>query len=257
MTASFPVPANPRAALLNDGWFRDCPASFQDALIAYARCHRLSAGEHLFVGGMKDGDLYCVLSGSLCVQASDIEGETPVLAMLEPCQWFGELSLVDHLPRSHDAIADTDAVVLCVPRTRIEDWLARHPAHWRDIARLAVGKLRMAHQVVGQEVGRPLAARVARRLCNLAHGCGFDTHQPRHHLRLTQEQLARMLGTTRSGVNKVLREFEQQGLVRLHYGEIELLQPSTLRERATVVELVDWNKDSRPALRMPPPRREP
>jgi hypothetical protein len=79
MTASLPVPPDVRNTLLNDGWFRDCPAPFQDALIAYARCHRLAAGEHLFERGMKDGDLYCILSGSLCVQASDVEGETPVL----------------------------------------------------------------------------------------------------------------------------------------------------------------------------------
>jgi len=234
MPASFPTPTDIRTALLSDGWFRHCSASFQDALIAHSRCHRLSVGEHLFAQGMKDGDLYCVLSGSLCVQASNIEGEATVLTVLEPCHWFGELSLVDRLPRSHDAIADTAAVVLCVPRVKIEDWLSRHPIHWRDIARLAVGKLRMTHQVVGHELGRSLSERVARRLWHLAQGCSYDTKQPRHNLRLTQEQLARMLGTTRSGINKVLRDFEQQGLVRLHYGEIELLEPIALRERATV-----------------------
>lgn len=219
-----------RTVLLCDDWFRSCPVALQDALIARARRHRLSAGEHLFVRGMKDGDLCCVLSGALYVETSDANGDLATLTVLENCHWFGELSLIDRSPRLLDAVADSDAVVLRVPRAQLEDWLAGHPAHWRDIARLVANKLRMAYQVVGSELGRPLSERVRRRLLHLAQGCGEGTRQPRRHLRLTQEQLARMLGTARPGVNKVLREFEQQGLIRLHYGEIELLEPAALKD---------------------------
>jgi CRP/FNR family cyclic AMP-dependent transcriptional regulator len=64
--------------------------------------------------------------------------------VLEPCHWFGELALIDGLPRSHDAVADTDSLVWCVPQAPLEAWLEARPRHWREIAQLASGKLRLA-----------------------------------------------------------------------------------------------------------------
>lgn len=232
------VPAEIRSALLSDDWFRSCPPRLQDALIVHARERRLMAGEYLFTRGMNDADLYCVLAGSLCVQSVDLEGEgeIPVLVVLQPYHWLGELSLIDGTPRSHDALAETDVTVLRVPRAALEAWLAANPEQWRDIARLAAGKLRIAYRVMDVEMRRPLTERVARRLWLVAHGWGSRSNQPRHRIRLSQDQLARMLGTTRSGVNKALRELERQGTMRLHYGEIELLDLAALRRGAIVTE---------------------
>lgn len=222
-------PADIRTALLSDDWFRSCPPPLQDALIVHARERRLVPGEYLFIRGTCDGDLYCVLAGSLCVQSVDDEGEMPVLVVLEPYHWFGELSLIDGTPRSHDALAETEVTVLRVPRAALESWLVSNPEHWRDIARLAAGKLRIAFRLMDEELRRPLVERVARRLWLVAHGWGYRSSEPRHRIRLSQDQLARMLGTTRSGVNKALRELERQGLMRLHYGEIELTDLVGLR----------------------------
>lgn len=229
MIESDVITAHLRGALLSDDWFRGCAPRLQDALIAHARHVRLQPGEHLFLRGTRDCDLYCVLSGSLCVQSAGDDGEMPVLVVLEPYHWLGELSFIDQVPRSHDAVADTEVTVLRVAHAGLQDWLAHHPAHWRDIARLASGKLRIAYRLMDEEMRRPLAERVGRRLWLVAHGWGYRTTAPQRRIRLSQDQLARMLGTSRSGINKVLREFEQHGLVRLHYGEIELLQPAALR----------------------------
>lgn len=223
------MPLDTRTPLLSDDWFRGCPTALQDALIAHARRTRLAPGEHLFLRGTRDFDLYCVLSGSLCVQSAGVEGEMPVLVVLEPCHWFGELSFIDQIPRSHDAVADTEVTLLRVPHAGLQDWLARHPVHWRDIARLATGKLRIAYRLMDEEMRRPLAERVGQRLWLVAHGWGHRTTEPHRRIRLSQDQLARMLGTSRSGVNKVLRDLEQQGLIRLRYGEIELLRLAELR----------------------------
>jgi CRP/FNR family transcriptional regulator, cyclic AMP receptor protein len=232
------VPAEIRAALLSDDWFRSCPPRLQDALIVHARERHLRPGEHLFMRGMSDGDLYCVLAGSLCVQSVDIEGEgeIPVLVVLEPYHWLGELSLIDRTPRSHDALAETEVTVLRVPRAALEIWLAANPEHWRDIARLAAGKLRIAFRLMDVELRRPLTERVARRLWLIAHGWGYRSNEPRHRIRLSQDQLARMLGTTRTGVNKALRDLERQGVMRLHYGEIEVLDLVALRRGAAAPE---------------------
>lgn len=211
-----------RHRLCTHDWFRGCSVALQDALIAHGRERRLQAGQHLFHQGSADGGLYAVLGGSISVQALDPQDETPVLLVLEPCHWFGELTLIDGLPRSHDAVADTDSLVWCVPRAPLHAWLEAHPSHWREIAQLAAGKLRIAFQIFDREVRSPMTERVARRLRLASLGWGWRRDAPRDQLRLSQEQLARMLGTSRSSVNKSLRELECLGAIALHYGAIEL-----------------------------------
>lgn len=211
-----------RYRLRTNDWFRGCTDTLQDALIAHGRERRLCAGEPLFRQGSADGGLYAVLGGAISVQALDAPDEAAVLLVLEPCHWFGELALIDGLPRSHDAVADTDSLVWCVPQAPLEAWLEAHPRHWREMARLASGKLRIAFQIFDTEVRSPMTERVARRLRLATLGWGWRRDAPRDQLRLSQEQLARMLGTSRSSVNKSLRELERLGAIALHYGAIEV-----------------------------------
>ncbi len=217
-----------RHRLRTHDWFRGCSEALQNALIAHGRERRLQAGEHLFRQGSADGGLYAVLGGSISVQALDPQDEAPVLLVLEPCHWFGELTLIDGLPRSHDAVADTDSLVWCVARAPLLAWLEAHPQHWREMARLAAGKLRIAFQIFDLEIRSPMTERVARRLRLASLGWGWRRDAPRAQLRLSQEQLARMLGTSLSSVNKSLRELAQQGAVALHYGVIEVRDAALL-----------------------------
>jgi len=228
MTESRPS-SDLQRTLLGDDWFRSCPAALQDALTAHGRERRLVAGEHLFAQGDPGAGLYCVLDGSLTVQSADPEGEMPVLLVIEACHWFGELSFVDGRPRSHDAVADTVSAVWFVPRAALQSWLGDHPRHWLDIARLLAGKLRIMYQVVDEEMRRPMTQRVARRLWLAVKGWGWREHDPRQRLRLSQEQLTRMLGASRSSVNKSLRELEDDGALRLHYAAIEACDLAILR----------------------------
>lgn len=217
-----------RHRLCTHDWFRGCSQALQDALIAHGRERRLQAGEHLFRQGSADGGLYAVLGGTISVQALDPQDETPVLLVLEPCHWFGELTLIDGLPRSHDAVADSDSLVWCVPRAPLHAWLEAHPRHWREIAQLAAGKLRIAFQIFDMEIRSPMTERVARRLRLASLGWGWRRDAPREQLRLSQEQLARMLGTSRSSVNKSLRELERLGAIALRYGVIEVSDKALL-----------------------------
>ena len=219
-----------RAAMQADTWFRNCDSAMQDALLVHGRRRSLLPGEHLFDQGDPGGGLFCVMSGSLTVQSVDAEGQMPVLVVLTPYHWFGELSFTDGQPRSHDAVADLPSVVFCVPREPLLAWLEGHPKHWRDIAMLAVGKLRIVYQVIDEEMRRPLTQRIARRLWLAFHGWGWRRDNPVRSVHWSQDQLARMLGNGRPSVNKSLRELEDSGAIRLRYGTIEVLDSALLRQ---------------------------
>lgn len=229
MHRCLPWPADGLPALATDAWFGACPAAFQRALLADAQLWPLADGQSLFERGAPADGLCCVVEGGLGVGQVHADGQVSLLAWLGPCQWFGEISLIDGLPRTHDAVADGDTVVLVAPREPLLAWLADHPVHWRELARLACRKLRTAFEVMGEPGQWPLPQRLARRLWWLARGYGSRPAAPGQRIRLSQAALAQMLGVSRQSVNPALRLLAARGLIRLHYGEIEVLDPPQLQ----------------------------
>ncbi|MEP6873071.1 MAG: Crp/Fnr family transcriptional regulator [Burkholderiales bacterium] len=210
------------AALGADAWFAQCSAALQDALLAHSRPRRLGPGESLYRQGDAPAHaLYCLLEGAVCVGGATIDGAASLVVYLEPFHWFGDVGLIDGLPRQHDAFADGDSVVLCVALAPFLDWLARHPAHWRDVARLSAYKLRVAYEVVSDPGA--LSQRLARRLWWMAHGFGSRVEQPTCQLKVSQALLAQMMGSSRQSINAALRVLEGEGFVRLHYRGVEVV----------------------------------
>ena len=92
--------------------------------------------------------------------------------------------------------------------------------------------LASAYKVAIDAVSAKLPHRLARRL--LAHGLAVsqDLSRPEVELRISQADLARMLGASRSKVNEELRRLQDAGLIRIGYGRIYLLQEQGLSEIA-------------------------
>lgn len=219
--------------LRSNRWFANCAPALQAQLIAAGRRQRLGDGQALFERGGVPQGLCVVLGGALRVGSLGRDGSASLLAYLEPGQWFGEISLLDGLPRTHDAVAEGPTEVWLLAQTPLQAWLDAHPQHWRDIALLACAKLRMSFGVLEDIAQLPLEARLAKRLVLVARGYDMDgvaAEAPiRPRIRLPQEQLALMLGVSRQTVNKALKSLEAEGLLALHYGEIALLDLTALQ----------------------------
>ena len=221
-----------QAALRTDAWFGSCAPPLQEALLGLGRAGQLAAGERLFTRGASAEGLCCVTAGALRVGALQPDGSESLLGYVEPYQWFGEISLLDGLPRTHDAVADVDTTVWQVPQPELRVWLDANPAHWRDVARLVCTKLRLAFTMLEDIAHLPLEQRLAKRLWLVAHGNGTRPDAPRRQLRLPQEQLALMLGVSRQSANKALRALEDKGVLKLRYGAIELIDVAVLARAA-------------------------
>lgn len=211
------------SALRSHRWFASCPPDLQDALLAGSVNWRLAKGECLFERGYAPDGLCCVTSGAVQIGAVRPDGSQTLLAYLQPYQWFGEVSLLDGLPRTHDAMADQESTVLVVPQTVLHGWLDAHPHHWRDIARLACTKMRLLFAALEDIQHLPLLQRLARHLWVTLHAHGQAQHSARRSLKLSQEQLGQLLGTSRQRVNKSLSEMEEMGIIAVRYSQIDVL----------------------------------
>ncbi len=219
-------------SLLRRGrWFADLDDEIQLALVTAGRVRALKDGARLFSRG-DDGDgLYAVLDGALCITATSESGRELLLTRMEAPTWFGEIAVFDRQPRTHDVIADGDSAVLLVPLAALDALLAERPAFWRDLGLLVSGKLRLAFSALEDAAALPLKPRLVRRLLVLAEGHGERTSGVQRVLDVTQEQLAAMLSSSRQSVNQALKDLEQEGLLRVAYGQITLVDVERLRAR--------------------------
>ncbi len=217
--------------LLRQGhWFAGLPEPLSLALVEMAQVQRLEAGQRLFRRGDKPSGLYAVIEGAVRVGAVSESGKEALLTLVEPPYWFGEISLFDGLPRTHDAFAESASILLLLPQAELLALLERQPQHWRDFALLMSHKLRLAFLALEDMSLLPAAPRLAHRLLLIAENYGEG--EPRQVLHLAQEQLALMLSLSRQTTNQILKDLEAQGIVRLTYGEIEILDRARLRKAA-------------------------
>ncbi|WP_339529279.1 Crp/Fnr family transcriptional regulator [Pseudomonas mucidolens] len=219
--------------LITGHWYSHLPADLQNSLLAAARLRLLTAGQSLFKRGDPPCGVYAVLEGAVRVSAVNAQGKEAVLSLVETPYWFGEICLFDGLPRTHDALAVGPCTLLQVPQASMLKLLDNQPAYWRDMALLMSHKLRLSLINIEQMSLMPALSRLAHRLLMIAEGYGEIEHA-RRLLQLPQEDLAAMLGLSRQTTNALLRTLQQQGIVGLSYGAIEILDLPRLRLAAGI-----------------------
>ena len=219
-----------QARLRQGHWFSGLPTALQEALLTAAQVQPLAAGQVLFRRGDKPCGLYAVVAGGMRIGAVSATGKEALLTLVEAPYWFGEISLFDGQPRTHDAFAESVSTLLWVSQARLLTLLEQQPQYWRDFALLMSQKLRLAFIALEEMSLLPAAPRLARRLLLMAENYGEG--EPRRVLHWPQEQLALMLAISRQTTNQILKELEGQGILRLTYGEIEILDWPRLRQAA-------------------------
>jgi CRP/FNR family transcriptional regulator, cyclic AMP receptor protein len=221
-------PHHYRELLRTGRWFAGLPDDLQTELLDAAVVRTVRGGELLLSRGDASSGLYAVVDGAIRVSGQSEAGKEVLHLTIEPPSWFGELAVIDGLPRTQDATADVASELVHVSQAALDALLAAKPTYWRHIATLLAHKFRLAMLALEDIAQVPPLVRVARRLTMMVEGYGDHTHQ-RRAIDVRQEQLARMLNMSRQTANQLLKELESLGLVRLSYAEIEVIDAAGLR----------------------------
>jgi CRP-like cAMP-binding protein len=232
MVVSKRAPKDCRELLRAGRWFRALPVDLQDRLLAGAKLHAFAADERIFSRGDPPTGLFAVIDGGVRVSSTTDEGKVALLTVVESPAWFGEIAVFDGLERTHDATAEGDTTVLQIPQAALDTLLAAEPRYWRDLALLVTHKLRLTFLVLEEAALLPIAVRLARRLLTMAEGYGEWHDRKSRSVSVKQEQLAAMLAISRQTANQALKRLEAQGVVRLSYGAIEIVDHDALRRAA-------------------------
>ena len=212
-------------------WFGALPLRERRAMLGAAELLRLRPGEMLFRQGDRvppgKGAFYGLVSGSFKISSLREDGKEAILVVLEAGNWFGEISLIDLQPRTHDATAVGEAEVLALPRAAFDELMRRHTFS-QAICRMLAARTRSLYGMVEDATLRSTRARVARRLLLLAHGDATQAADTRAVVPVSQEALAMMLGITRQTLSKELKLLAAHGAITLGYGRIDIELPVLL-----------------------------
>jgi CRP/FNR family transcriptional regulator, cyclic AMP receptor protein len=221
-----------QALLRTDLWFSSLPADMAQWFIDKGRVRKLPHGQHLAFRGAGPDGLYGLLSGGIRMYASGPDGREALVAFLEPPTWFGEVAFFDGLPRSHDMQAEGETCVLHVMQGDLRALVTQSPQHWHHLGVLMALKLRLLLNVLESQSLLPLSGQLAKRLLWMLRTSPQVTKGCPLQLRLKQALLAQAMGVSRQTVNRLLMGLQEQGVLKIRYGVLEVVDVQALADAA-------------------------
>ncbi len=214
--------------------FQDLSPQEMADLAAAAPMRTVPAGTLLWSPHHPHTVLFIVKAGSVCLYRLSPEGRRLTLAVLGPGALFGEMELVGQ--RMGDGFAEAlEPSVLCLMSE--QDVRSMLLADSRITSRIICGlgrRLADVEQRLADTVLKPAPQRLAAVLCQLAEAApetGLLSYRG-PEIRLTHEQIADLVGTTRATTTKLLGDLSDAGLVRLRRGGLVVLDRDRLRAAA-------------------------
>ncbi|MBV9552408.1 MAG: Crp/Fnr family transcriptional regulator [Alphaproteobacteria bacterium] len=208
-----PTPVQKRTLFEGHALFGKLPPADLDALLLHARVEHFAAGRTIFTKGSPGRSMMAILKGSIRISAPSPAGPDIVLTILHAGEIFGEIALLDGQDRTADATAMTDCELLVLDHRDFIPFLERRADLCILLLRLLSQRLRQTDRQVEEVMFGRLDARIAKALLRLAQSA--PPAGDAISLRITQQELAGMVGATRESVNKQLHVWQSEGMVQL------------------------------------------
>jgi CRP-like cAMP-binding protein len=225
-----PVLTIPERSSIDAGsWFSKLSPPLRNDILSRAVVRRIADGAMLSARGAPAEEWCGVAKGAVRVSSVSLSGKQITLTYVEPGTWFGDISLFDGMPRTHDSNAHGETTLLVVRKADFRELLALHSELYEALLRLNCRRLRLLFDTVEDLNTRPLASRLAKQILLLARSYGIaQGDEIRIGLQLAQEDLAQLLGASRQRVNQELKGFERDGAVRIEPTRLVVLSKEKL-----------------------------
>jgi CRP-like cAMP-binding protein len=189
-------------------------------------------GKHQFV--VREGDpgdtFFILVKGSVSVCRIAPDGRETILSILKEGDFFGEMSMFDSSLRSASIKTLTDVEVGAIRQGDFLILLDRNPRIGTALVIALSDRLRAANALIAATTSQDIRARLASLLLNLADQFGERVDNgTRITLRLTNQEMANMIGTTRETVNRTLNRFWDDRLVDMRTAHVVIVEPDRLR----------------------------
>jgi CRP/FNR family cyclic AMP-dependent transcriptional regulator len=179
-------------------------------------CHRrhYPAKSVIIYAGDKPDVLYYIIDGSVSVLIEDSDGHEIVLAYLNKGDFFGEMGLFsEEHNRSAWVRTRTACEVAEISYNKFRQLYADHPDIVFAMATQMAARLRNTSRKVSDLAFMDVTGRVARTMLDLCKQPDAMTHPDGMQIRITRQEIGRIVGCSREMVGRVLKAMEEQGLI--------------------------------------------
>lgn len=188
------------------------PAELEEIALMCTR-KKYPPGAPIIMTDEEEHSFYVVNNGKAIVRAIDPIEQEKVLAILEPGDFFGEMSAIDSEPRSADVVAGNEETeVLAFSQKDFLDLLQNYPSVHLALSREFCRRLRLINHRLSS-VSLPATARVARALITIANEHGKMTKEGLLLPKLTQSEIGKMSDSPRETVNRAFSELKNLGFI--------------------------------------------
>ena len=185
-----------------------------DEFLAHCHRRRYPAKSTLIYAGDKSDSLYYIISGSVTVLIEDDEGREMIVAYLNDGNFFGEMGLFDQQDnRSAWVRAKSECEIAEISYTKFHELTQSHPEFLFSLGEQMAKRLRNTTRKVGDLAFLDVTGRVARTLLDLCKEPDAMTHPDGMQIKITRQEIGRLVGCSREMVGRVLKTLEEQGLV--------------------------------------------
>ena len=201
-------------------------------LIAVAKRRIFRNGEVIFHREDHGQVLYVIKEGKVKISLISPEGQEISLVVFGKGECFGEFAILDGLPRSADAVALERVECYTLQRSDFHKAIMKNPKIAIQVLEVLSKRLRTTDQMIEDLIFLDVYGRVAKKLLDLAdtHGTKVD-NGIRIDVRLTQQELASMVGASRESVNKVMGYFTDKDFISTDKHRITLHRIVELKRR--------------------------
>lgn len=216
------MPQDSDTELYQHGVFQSFPDELKERLRQLSRQQVVEDKDLLYQAGDEPVGLYGVLSGCIKLTGEDTQGNLYLYGIVQPGWWFGEVAAIDGEPHLQTASAMGQTRLALITRGDLLQLLKENPELYRHFTETFCRRLRLAGAFLHESVFLSTSIRLAKQLLRI------HNKRQTQHTKLSQEELAASLGVTRQSIYRVLKEWQQEEWIAIHYGDVEVLAPEAL-----------------------------
>jgi len=210
--------------------FRDFEAAELSEVVQLITTRRFGKHQTVFREGEPGQTFYLIIAGSVAIFRLAPDGRETILSILKERDFFGEMSVFDTAVRAASVRTLTEVEVGAIERADFLALIDRSPRIGRLLVIALSDRLRAANALISSTASQDIRSRLASLLLNLMTSFGESVPTGmRISLRLTNQEMANMIGTTRETVNRTLNRFWDEHLIDMRTAHVIVVDADKLR----------------------------
>ena len=196
--------------------FADLPETDMKDMEEATRMEAVKRRQFIYLPGDAANTVFLLKSGRVKLSRVNEEGKELTLAILEPGEVFGEMEILEGVPRDTVAEAMDDVSICVMPRSYFEEMLKKDPGTSIRLTKLMGLRLKRIESRIEDLVFKDVPSRLAQLLLQLSENLGVnDRRGILIRAKITHQEIAGLIGSTRETVSAILGDFKRKGLIDL------------------------------------------